>query len=131
MSIIPRQLKYSRSHEWVSVGEDGIVTVGITDHAQDLLGDLVYVEVPEAGSTVAAGEACGVIESVKAASDLYSPLSGEIVEGNEALADSPEVVNQDPYGEGWIFRIKPGDPAELEQLMDAEAYEAFAAEDEH
>ncbi len=131
MSNVPSQLKYSKSHEWISVGDDGVATVGITDHAQDLLGDLVYVEPPEEGSELAAGEACAVVESVKAASDVYSPLSGEVVAGNEALADNPELINQDPYGEGWIFRIKLSDPAELEALMDAEAYEAFAAAEDH
>ena len=128
MSDIPADLKYTASHEWVRQDEDGLVTVGITDHAQSLLGDLVYVEPPEAGTHVDAGQACAVVESVKAASDVYSPIAGEVVEGNEALADAPELINSDPYGDGWIMRIKPDNPADVEALMDAEAYEASIAE---
>lgn len=128
-SIIPADLRYTESHEWVRANDDGTVTVGITDHAQHLLGDLVFVEIPEVGRVVTAAEGCAVVESVKAASDVYSPLDGVIVEVNETLADSPELINQDPYGEGWILRIKTTAP--LDALLDAKAYEAIAiAEDE-
>jgi glycine cleavage system H protein len=128
-SIIPADLYYTESHEWVRPNDDGTVTVGITDHAQHLLGDLVFVEIPEVGRAVAAAESCAVVESVKAASDVYSPLDGVIVEVNEALADNPELINEDPYGEGWIFRLKTA--AALDALLDAGAYEAVAvAEDE-
>src|SRR5690606_33679378 len=117
--------KYTKSHEWVRAEADGTVTIGITQHAQDQLGDMVYVEVPESGRTVKAGEACAVVESVKAASDVYSPLSGEVVAGNGALADSPETVNKDPYGDGWILKLRPSDPAEMDGLLDANAYGEF------
>jgi len=127
-SIIPTDLRYAETHEWVRANDDGTVTVGITDHAQHLLGDLVFVEIPEVGRVVNAAESCAVVESVKAASDVYSPLDGVIVDVNEALADSPELINQDPYGEGWIFRIKTN--ATLEGLLDAEAYEAIAIADD-
>ena len=123
MSNVPGELKYTRDHEWVQLLDDGTVRVGITDHAQAALGDLVFVEVPEAGSALAAGDACAVVESVKAASDVYCPVSGEILEVNEALADSPETINRDPYGDGWIMTIQPDDPDELEELMDADAYQ--------
>jgi glycine cleavage system H protein len=124
MSNVPGDLKYTKSHEWVRREDDGSVTVGITDHAQSALGDLVFVEPPEAGSDVSAGDACAVVESVKAASDVYSPVSGTVAAGNDALADGPELVNQDPYGDGWIMRIEASDPAELDSLMDAATYEA-------
>ena len=128
-SNIPADLYYTESHEWVRPNDDGIVTVGITDHAQHLLGDLVFVEIPEVGRAVAAAESCAVVESVKAASDVYSPLDGVIVEVNEALADNPELINEDPYGQGWIFRLKTD--AALDGLLDARGYEAVAvAEDE-
>jgi glycine cleavage system H protein len=128
-SIIPTELRYTQTHEWVRANDDGTVTVGITDHAQNLLGDLVFVEIPEVDRAVAAAESCAVVESVKAASDVYSPLDGIIVAVNEALADRPELINEDPYGEGWIFRLKTD--AALEGLLDAKAYEAIAiAEDE-
>jgi glycine cleavage system H protein len=123
MSNVPGELKYTRDHEWVALLDDGTVRVGITDHAQAALGDLVFVEVPEAGSALATGDACAVVESVKAASDVYCPVSGEILEVNEALADSPEIINRDPYGDGWIMTIQPDDPDELEELMDADAYQ--------
>lgn len=122
MSNIPEELHYSRSHEWIRRNEDGTVTVGITDHAQDLLGDMVYVELPEPGRRLAAGDECMVVESVKAASDVYSPLSGEIVAVNDRLADTPELVNQDPYGEGWLFTLQPAEGGEPEELMGAESY---------
>jgi len=125
MSNVPADLKYTKSHEWVKDNGDGTVTVGITDHAQELLGDMVFVEVPEAGRAVSAGEDCAVVESVKAASDVYSPVSGEVVEGNEALADAPETVNSDAYGEGWMFKLKLSDAGELGGLMDADAYNAL------
>ncbi|MCP5196798.1 MAG: glycine cleavage system protein GcvH [Gammaproteobacteria bacterium] len=120
-SNIPPELHYAETHEWVRSQEDSIVTVGITDHAQHLLGDLVFVELPEVGRVVATAEACAVVESVKAASDVYSPVDGVIVEVNELLADNPELINQDPYEEGWILRIKT--TAALEGLLDAAAYE--------
>jgi glycine cleavage system H protein len=124
MSDVPGDLKYTKSHEWVRIEDDGSVVVGISDHAQSALGDLVFVEPPEAGTQVAAGDACAVVESVKAASDVYSPVTGEVVGANDALADSPELVNQDPYGDGWIMRIQPADPSELDALLDPASYEA-------
>lgn len=128
MSTIPDNLRYATSHEWARREDDDTVTVGISDHAQSQLGDLVYVEVPEPGSTVNAGTPSAVVESVKAASDVYSPVSGEVVAVNEALADSPELVNQDPYGEGWLFRVKSSDS--LDDLLDAAGYgKVVAAED--
>ncbi len=131
MSEIPAELRYTRSHEWVRDEGDGTVTVGITDHAQALLGDMVYVELPETGREVEAEEACAVVESVKAASDVYAPLSGEVVEINEALGDAPEAVNSDPFGEGWLMRIKPADSGALADLMDADAYAAMLESEEH
>ncbi|HMR04040.1 MAG TPA: glycine cleavage system protein GcvH [Candidatus Competibacter phosphatis] len=127
-SNIPVDLCYSESHEWARANDDGTVTIGITDHAQHLLGDLVFVEIPEVGRAVAAAESCAVVESVKAASDVYSPLEGMIVEVNEALADTPELINEDPYGEGWIFRLKT--TATLDGLLDAAAYETIALADD-
>jgi len=131
MSNVPVDLKYAKTHEWARVNDDGSVTVGISDSAQDQLGDMVFVEVPESGQTVSAGEACAVVESVKAASDVYAPVAGEIVEVNENLADSPETVNTDVYGEGWIFRMTATDKSALDTLMDAEAYESFLASESH
>jgi len=131
MSEIPSDLKYTSSHEWVRIESDGSVTVGISDHAQDLLGDLVYVEAPEQGTELQAKEACAVVESVKAASDIYSPIDGEVLEGNETLADTPEIINNDPYGEGWLMRIQPAEDADMSSLMDAEAYEAHVASETH
>ena len=128
---VPNDLKYSKSHEWVRVDDAGIATVGITDHAQELLGDLVFVELPEVGAEISAGSECAVVESVKAASDVYSPLSGEVVEVNEALADAPETINQDAYEEGWIFRLRMADPDELDALMDADGYAEHAESEEH
>lgn len=126
MNEAPDDLKYSNSHEWVRVNDDGTVTLGITDHAQGQLGDLVYVEVPEAGRALEAKEACAVVESVKAASDVYTPLAGTVIEGNEALADTPELVNSDAYGDGWLLRLKPADASALDSLMSASEYQAFA-----
>ena len=122
MSNIPEDFKYAASHEWVRVDEDGVATVGISDHAQDALGDIVFVELPEPGTTVNAKDEVSVVESVKAASDIYSPVSGEIVAVNEDLLDAPETVNSSPYDNGWFYKIKISDEAELEELMDAEAY---------
>ena len=126
----PDNLKYTKSHEWIRQEADGTVTVGITFHAQDLLGDVVFVETPAPGRKVRQGEECGVIESVKAAADIYAPLSGEIVEVNNELADAPEKINQDSYA-AWMFRIKPGNPAELAGLLDAAAYRKIADADKH
>ncbi|AYM87573.1 glycine cleavage system protein GcvH [Pseudoalteromonas agarivorans] len=122
MSNIPSDLKYASSHEWVRNEGDGTFTVGISEHAQELLGDMVFVELPEVGDAVDAGEDCAVAESVKAASDIYAPVGGEIVAINEELEDSPETVNNDPYGDGWLFRIKATDESELENLLSAEDY---------
>lgn len=124
MSTIPKELKYTATHEWVRNEGDGIYTIGLTEHAQDLLGDMVFVELPEVGSNVDTGDDIAVAESVKAASDVYAPITGEIVEINEELESSPESVNSDPYGDGWLFKIKATDPGELDGLLDAEAYQA-------
>jgi glycine cleavage system H protein len=131
MSNTPKELKYTKSHEWLRVEQDGSVTVGITDHAQALMGDLVYVELPQKGAKVAAGKECGVVESVKAASDVYAPVSGEIVDANNALSDTPETVNKDPYTGGWMFRIQPANQSELAALLDAAGYEALLASEKH
>ena len=131
MSNIPKDLKYTKSHEWLKLNGDGSVTVGITHHAQDLMGDMVYVELPQKGAKVTAGKECGVVESVKAASDVYAPVTGEIVEANDALADAPETVNKDPYGAGWMFRLKPASKSELDGLLDAKAYETLVASEKH
>ncbi|MDT0583307.1 MULTISPECIES: glycine cleavage system protein GcvH [Alteromonadaceae] len=129
MSNIPTDLRYASTHEWVRPEGDGVFTVGITEHAQDLLGDMVFVDLPDEGDAVTTGDDCAVAESVKAASDIYSPLTGEIVGVNEQLEDSPELVNSDPYGDGWLFKVKAEDPAEVEGLMDAEAYEGSIEEE--
>ena len=126
----PDDLRYTKTHEWARREDDGTVTVGITDHAQEMLGDLVFVELPEAGRTVTAEEEVAVVESVKAASDIYSPLAGEITDVNAVLSDSPELINNDPYGEGWILRIKPEDEEDWENLLDAEAYQEVAESEE-
>jgi glycine cleavage system H protein len=130
MSNIPGELKYSKSHEWVRINDDGTVTIGVTEHAQELMGDMVYVELPEAGASLNQGEDCAVVESVKAASDVYAPIGGEVVEINDALADAPETINTDPYGEGWIYRMTPADSGELDDLMDANAYEELVASED-
>ena len=122
MSEIPSDLRFRDSHEWVRVEDDGTVVVGISDHAQGELGDMVFIELPEPGMNYDQGAACAVIESVKAASDIYAPLSGEVVQANGELENSPELVNSDPYGEGWLFRIIPSDSAQIDSLMDAQAY---------
>ncbi|MEE3174186.1 MAG: glycine cleavage system protein GcvH [Pseudomonadota bacterium] len=122
MSDIPSDLKYAATHEWARLEEDGTVTVGISDHAQDALGDVVYVELPELEQVIAAGDEAGVVESVKAASDVYAPISGTICAINEALEDAPEMVNSDAYTDGWFFKMQPADIGELEELLDAEGY---------
>ena len=127
MSEIPANLKYTRDHEWVRLEDDGTVTMGITDHAQQALGELVFVELPEQGQALMTGEACAVVESVKAASDVYAPLSGSVAEVNAGLEDEPERVNGSPYEEGWLLRMESSDPSELDELMDAQAYEQFVA----
>lgn len=121
MSEVPSELKYTSSHEWLRTEDDGLITVGVSDHAQALLGDLVFVELPEVGTEFVAGDECCVVESVKAASDVYMPISGEIVEINESLADEPEIINSSPYDSGWLFKVKPS-ANELDDLMDADAY---------
>ncbi|MEL6368360.1 MAG: glycine cleavage system protein GcvH [Pseudomonadota bacterium] len=125
MSEVPGDLVYTEEHEWLRLEDDGSVILGITQHAQEALGDLVYVELPEVGQSLTAGDGIAVVESVKAASDVYSPLEAEVVAVNEALADAPEKVNEDPYGDGWIARITPSDRSALEQLMSADAYQEF------
>ncbi len=127
MSEVPGNLRYSIEHEWIRLEDDGSVVIGITDHAQEALGELVYVEQPEDGATLAKGDACVVVESVKAASDVFAPISGSLTETNSALADEPELVNQSPYEAGWLVRINPSDPTELDELMDADAYQQFLA----
>lgn len=125
MSNVPAELKYSKEHEWLRKEADGTYTVGITEHAQELLGDMVFVDLPDVGKSVEAGDDCAVAESVKAASDIYAPISGEIVAVNDELGDSPELVNSEPYAAGWIFRIKASDEAQIADLLDAAAYEAL------
>ena len=123
MSEIPSELKYTKSHEWLRVEDDGLITVGISDHAQELLGDLVFIELPEVGTEFVAGDECCVVESVKAASDVYMPISGEVVAVNNVLTDEPEMINTSPYDNGWLFKIKAS-ADELADLMDAEAYQS-------
>ncbi len=130
MSHTPSELKYASSHEWARREEDGSVTVGISDHAQDALGDVVFVELPEVGGTLAAGEEAGVVESVKAASDIYAPISGEVLAVNEQLEDEPETVNSDPYNDGWFFRLQPSDVSELDALLSAEDYQSKCDEED-
>jgi glycine cleavage system H protein len=131
MSNTPKDLRYTKSHEWLREEGDGSVTIGITEHAQELLGDLVFVDLPEVGAEVTAGGDCAVVESVKAASDVYSPVNGEVVAVNEALDDAPETINEDAFGEGWMFKVKLADAAELDALLDADAYDTLVAEEEH
>ena len=123
MSHTPSELKYASSHEWARLEEDGTVTVGITDHAQDALGDVVFVELPEVGSTLSAADEAGVVESVKAASDIYAPISGEVIAVNPQLEDAPETVNSDPYNDGWFYKLQPGDSTELDALLSAADYQ--------
>ena len=124
MAKVPSNLKFLESHEWARVEDDGTVTVGISDHAQELLGDIVFVELPEIGKEISQSSDIAIVESVKAASDVYSPLTGEIVEINESLNDNPEIINSSPYDDGWFFKIKPQDISEMEKLLDAAAYES-------
>lgn len=131
MSNVPGNLRYTKSHEWVKVEADGTLTIGITDHAQELMGDMVYVDLPEAGRKLDAGKECAVVESVKAASDVYAPVTGEIILSNAALASAPETVNKDPHGEGWIFKMKPANAGDVQKLLDAKAYEALVAAEKH
>jgi glycine cleavage system H protein len=131
MSNVPSDLRFLKSHEWARLEADGTITVGISDHAQQALGDLVFAEVPEAGRRVTAGEACAVVESVKAASDVYSPVSGEVVAGNMDLGGRPELINQEPYGAGWLMRIRPDDKTQFAAMLDAKAYEAALAAETH
>ncbi|WP_213950076.1 glycine cleavage system protein GcvH [Luteibacter sp. dw_328] len=128
---IPGDLKFQKTHEWVRVEQDGTVTVGISDHAQGALGDLVYVELPEVGSSVQAGNGVAVVESVKAASDIYAPVSGEITEVNTVLSDKPETINEDAFGDGWIFKMKLDDKSELDGLLTADEYAEVAENDDH
>ncbi|MCG6657055.1 glycine cleavage system protein GcvH [Halomonas campisalis] len=130
MSTIPANLRYNDSHEWVLDNGDGTVTIGISDHAQQALGDVVFVELPEVGRSLEKGDEFGVIESVKAASDLYAPLAGEIIEVNEALEDAPETVNEAPYEDGWIMKVRVADTASLDELLDADGYRAVADADD-
>lgn len=123
MSYLPSELKYARTHEWVRLEENGEIVVGITEHAQDLLGDMVFIELPTVGRKLDFGEECALVESVKAASDIYAPASGEVIKVNEELADSPELVNSDPYGDGWLFRLKLTDESDLNELLDASQYQ--------
>ncbi|WP_300730873.1 glycine cleavage system protein GcvH [Pseudomonas sp.] len=127
MSLIPAELRFAESHEWSRLETDGTITVGISDHAQEALGDVVFVELAEVGKVFAAGDVAGVVESVKAASDIYAPVSGEVIAVNEALADSPEGLNEAPY-DNWIFKLKPANTAELEKLLDAAGYKAAIGE---
>lgn len=132
MQEIPGDLKFMKSHEWARVEDNGTVTVGISDHAQGLLGDIVYVELPSIGDAVTAGNACAVVESVKAASDVYAPVSGEVVAVNDALPDKPETINEDAYGDGWVLVIKPDNLSEdLDELLDPDAYAELIENDEH
>ena len=126
MSNVPAQLKYTKSHEWIRAESDGTLTIGVTDHAQEALGDVVFLELPDAGRRLAAGEACAVIESVKAASDIYAPVAGEVLESNQAAADTPESVNADPYS-AWLFKLKPDNGGDLSALLDADGYQAEIA----
>jgi len=130
MSNHPPELRYAKSHEWARIEEDGTVTIGITDHAQEALGDVVYVEVPGVGDQLAGGDQAGVVESVKAASDIYSPVTGEVVAVNEGLEDEPERVNSDPYNEGWFFRLRVDDLSELDAMLSAEDYATACMEDD-
>lgn len=129
MNKAPSSLKYTASHEWVLDNGDGTVTVGITDHAQELLGDVVFVELPEVGREVGKGEEFSLVESVKAASDIYAPVSGEVIAVNEALEEAPETLNESAFEDGWIAKLKLGDASELEELLDADAYQATVAEE--
>lgn len=125
MSNIPSELRYAKSHEWVRVEEDGSLVIGISDHAQDQLGDVVYVELPDVDQILSVGDEAGVVESVKAASDVYAPVSGEVIEVNPLLEDDPEIINSQPYEDGWFYRLQPSDAAELDDLMTPDDYSHF------
>jgi len=129
MSNVPQELKYTKTHEWILAGDDGHVTIGITAYAQALLGDMVFIELPEIDKKLDAGDECSVVESVKAASDVYAPIAGTVVAVNEKLVDAPELINEDPYGEGWMFRLQIADVSELDDLMDADAYAAIEGDE--
>ena len=128
---VPGELKYTRTHEWAQLMDDGTLLIGITEHAQDLLGDMVFVELPALGRKISAAQECAVVESVKAASDIYSPVAGEIIAVNEALTSNPELVNKDPYGEGWLMRLKPSNNADLDGLLTDTAYAELIAAEAH
>ena len=131
MSKVPANLKFTKSHEWVRRETNGEVTIGISDHAQDLMGDMVFVDLPKVGARLEAGKDCAVVESVKAASDVYAPLAGEVMAVNDAVTGAPETVNKDPYGSGWLFRIKPANAGDVDKLLDAGAYEKLLAAEKH
>ena len=131
MSKVPTNLRFTKSHEWVRRETNGEVTIGISDHAQDLMGDMVFVDLPKVGARVEAGKDCAVVESVKAASDVYAPLAGEVTAVNDGVVGAPEVVNKDPYGEGWLFRVKPASASDVDKLLDAGAYETLLAAEKH
>jgi len=131
MAEFPGDLKYAKSHEWVRIEDDGTATIGISDHAQEALGDVVFVELPELELVLGVGDEAGVVESVKAASDIYAPISGTIIEINSALEDEPEIVNEAPHDKGWFFKMQPSDLKELDALLDARAYEALCESEEH
>ena len=131
MSKTPANLKYTKSHEWVKTLPDGSVQIGITDHAQELLGDLVFIELPPVGKDFVAGKECAVVESVKAASDVYAPIAGKVLEVNSKLSDAPETLNKDAYSDGWMFRLQPANKADIDKLLDAKAYEAMVAAESH
>ncbi|MCU7810810.1 MAG: glycine cleavage system protein GcvH [Candidatus Thiodiazotropha sp. (ex Notomyrtea botanica)] len=131
MSDTPKELRFAKSHEWLRDEGDGTATIGISEHAQELLGDLVFVDLPEVGAKIEAGSDCAVVESVKAASDVYSPVTGEVIEVNESLDDAPETINEDAFGNGWMFKVKLDDAGELDSLLDADAYDALVAEEDH
>ncbi|MEM7001930.1 MAG: glycine cleavage system protein GcvH [Pseudomonadota bacterium] len=131
MSETPTELKYVATHEWARLDEDGLVVVGITDHAQAALGDVVYVELPEIDQAMSAGDEAGVVESVKAASDVYAPIGGTVVAVNDALDETPEMVNSDPYGDGWFYKLDPTDANDLGELLDADGYQEVCEEDSH
>lgn len=128
---IPENLKYTKTHEWARLDSDGTITLGITDHAQESLGDMVFVELPQTGATITAGKECGVIESVKSASDLYAPISGEVIVANDKVTTTPALLNSDPQGEGWLLKVRPSNKSELDALMDAKTYSDFVASSEH
>ncbi|KXI21002.1 glycine cleavage system protein GcvH [Photobacterium sanguinicancri] len=130
MSYVPSELRFTNTHEWIRDEGDGVYTIGLTDHAQSLLGDMVFVDLPEIDAATDVGEECAVAESVKAASDIYAPLTGIVVETNEDLEGSPELVNSDPYGDGWLFKLKCDDEGELDELLDAERYQDLISDSE-